>query len=247
MRAKTLTPLSLLIVTLLVLTLGLIPPSYAAVTTGEGKLIVYTDPERTNEVTPDEEGNYPILPNTKYYFKIIKITEYENTIIWVHARYNYSSTEYTQLIGNFSIGKKPSHISFNWTIPDLLVTDPPIEIRFSYLGPMKGDVDCDGKVDSSDLLDFKEAYGAAPSKPNWNPNCDFNSDDKIDASDLFDLSKNYGKEPDFYWACARAHPTPRPPRLLLVIPEAPLGAIGALIALFLGAKLKAIFRRKNKP
>lgn len=55
-----------------------------------------------------------------------------------------------------------------------------------------GDVNDDGKVDTSDLFDLGNAYGSDPSKPNWNPDCDFNSDNKVDDSDLSNLSKNYG-------------------------------------------------------
>jgi len=56
-----------------------------------------------------------------------------------------------------------------------------------------GDVNSDRRVDASDLSAFSKAYGSVPTKPSWNPECDFNRDDKVDASDLFDLSKNYGK------------------------------------------------------
>jgi len=56
-----------------------------------------------------------------------------------------------------------------------------------------GDADRDGDVDVSDLFDLGKAYGSDPSKPSWNPQCNFNSDNKIDQSDLNDLSKNYGK------------------------------------------------------
>ena len=56
-----------------------------------------------------------------------------------------------------------------------------------------GDVNGDGSVDASDLLDLSKAYGSEPGDPNWDPDCDFNWDNKVDASDLFDLSKNYGK------------------------------------------------------
>jgi len=56
-----------------------------------------------------------------------------------------------------------------------------------------GDVNRNGKVDSSDLLDMSKAYGSDPSKPNWNSDCDLNNNNKVDASDLFNLSKNYGK------------------------------------------------------
>jgi len=56
-----------------------------------------------------------------------------------------------------------------------------------------GDVQGDGKVDASDLIDLSKAYGSYPSKPNWNPNCDFNDDNKVDAVDLLNLGKNYGQ------------------------------------------------------
>jgi len=56
-----------------------------------------------------------------------------------------------------------------------------------------GDGNGDGIVDVSDLFVLSKAYESDPSKPNWNPNCDFNKDGKIDASDLSVLSKNYGK------------------------------------------------------
>jgi len=56
-----------------------------------------------------------------------------------------------------------------------------------------GDVNGDSKVDDSDLSNLNEAYGSDPSKPNWNPNCDFNNDDIVNALDLFELGKNYGR------------------------------------------------------
>lgn len=55
-----------------------------------------------------------------------------------------------------------------------------------------GDVNGDRKVDAFDLSSLGRAYGSDPSKPNWNPQCDFNGDNKVDASDLVDLSNNYG-------------------------------------------------------
>jgi len=56
-----------------------------------------------------------------------------------------------------------------------------------------GDVQGDGRVNASDLSDFRKAYGSYPSRPNWNPNCDFNGDNKTDTVDLFNLAKNYGQ------------------------------------------------------
>jgi hypothetical protein len=56
-----------------------------------------------------------------------------------------------------------------------------------------GDVNADGKVDASDLLDLSRAYGSTLESSNWNPDCDLNGDKKVEALDLFYLSKNYGK------------------------------------------------------
>jgi len=56
-----------------------------------------------------------------------------------------------------------------------------------------GDVNGDNKVCSLDLFQLGKAYGSDSSKPNWNPDCDFNWDGKIDDSDLTSVSSNYGK------------------------------------------------------
>jgi subtilisin family serine protease len=56
-----------------------------------------------------------------------------------------------------------------------------------------GDINSDLTVNNADLILLKQAYGAIPVSPNWNPNADLNKDDKIDASDLYILSRNYGK------------------------------------------------------
>jgi hypothetical protein len=62
-----------------------------------------------------------------------------------------------------------------------------VEVKIS------GDVNGDIKVDVHDMPDFGKAFGSDPSKPNWNPDCDFNGDKKVDTSDLLDLSTNYGR------------------------------------------------------
>ncbi len=54
-----------------------------------------------------------------------------------------------------------------------------------------GDVNADGKVDSSDLTALSEAYGSVPFTQNWNEDCDFNADNKINISDLYPLGRNY--------------------------------------------------------
>lgn len=56
-----------------------------------------------------------------------------------------------------------------------------------------GDANGDRKVDTLDLYRLGRAYGSDPSKPNWNPDCDFNSDGKVDNADLTILNTNYGR------------------------------------------------------
>lgn len=56
-----------------------------------------------------------------------------------------------------------------------------------------GDANGDRKVNIYDLYALGNAYGSDSSKPNWNPDCDFNGDGKIDHSDLTILNTNYGK------------------------------------------------------
>jgi len=56
-----------------------------------------------------------------------------------------------------------------------------------------GDVNGDGKVNSTDLIALSQAYGSTQTLPNWNPNCDFNRDNIISVLDLHPLGKNYGK------------------------------------------------------
>lgn len=58
---------------------------------------------------------------------------------------------------------------------------------------LAGDVNRDGQVDASDLLNWSEAYGSDPSKPNWNSTCDFDNDGKVDVYDLSELGRNYGR------------------------------------------------------
>ena len=72
----------------------------------------------------------------------------------------------------------------------------PDHIQHGYFSnKILGDVNGDGAVDTTDLINFKEAYGSESGDPNWTTYayCDLNGDGKVDALDLFILSKNYGK------------------------------------------------------
>lgn len=56
-----------------------------------------------------------------------------------------------------------------------------------------GDINRDGFVDSTDLVNLADAYGSTPTSPNWNPFADINKDNKVAVADLFILGKDYGE------------------------------------------------------
>jgi hypothetical protein len=105
------------------------PEAQSNPNTGTGILYAYTDPDRTTEVPQNPSGNYIVLFDVTYYFKITKITEYsEDTTINIWAHYQTDTTEKNILIGSFTIAD--GTILFEWTIP----TDIPFEtaIKFKY-------------------------------------------------------------------------------------------------------------------
>ena len=57
---------------------------------------------------------------------------------------------------------------------------------------LMGDIDEDGKVDSSDLIIFAQAFGSQEGDPNWDEKCDLNGDGKVDTEDLLLLAQNFG-------------------------------------------------------
>lgn len=245
--------LFLLIFAILVISPVLITPSRAdpAPRTGHGLLLAYTDEARKSLVPSDDDGNYSVGPNTKYYFNITGINEFKNptnpTKIYVLADYSYGATEYEDFVGKFQIDNVRSDISFEWTIPNLPVKPQPhtISIKMRYLQPYPGDVDLDGDVNTQDLTLLNKAYCSTQGDARWEPKCDFNDDNHVDVNDLFILGRNFGLKHTLEWYWARG--LDMTPRLLLVIPEVPLGGLGVIAALFLGFKLRTFIKRKNKP
>jgi len=78
-----------------------------------------------------------------------------------------------------------------------------LELRLAHLGSAEiiidwrtpGDVNGDGRVDSSDLNALSQAFGSFPSASNWNQDCDFNYDNLVSISDLYAIGKNYNEPP----------------------------------------------------
>ena len=50
------------------------------------------------------------------------------------------------------------------------------------------------EVNYEDLCLLVAAYGSTPTKPNWNPNADFNGNGMVEGTDLlYGLCPNYGR------------------------------------------------------
>ncbi len=63
---------------------------------------------------------------------------------------------------------------------------------FEYV-QVQGDVNADCIVDVLDVFRMGKAFGAVPSSPNWDSDCDINNDDAIDDIDLATEGADYGK------------------------------------------------------
>jgi len=122
---------------------------------------------------------------------------YNNTAIETQVVTNLTASDTTTLnftwntsgktLGNYTIKAQADSLQNEYNTTDNTLVDGTVFVT------IKGDVNSDGTVDSSDLSDLSKVYGIHRSQQNWSPNCDLNGDDKVDASDLFDLSKNYGE------------------------------------------------------
>jgi parallel beta-helix repeat protein len=63
----------------------------------------------------------------------------------------------------------------------------------TVLVTIPGDINGDGKVDSTDFIIFLAAYGFGTGQPAYNPACDLNHDGKVDSTDFIIFLANYGK------------------------------------------------------
>jgi outer membrane protein assembly factor BamB/PKD repeat protein len=55
------------------------------------------------------------------------------------------------------------------------------------------DVNGDGIVDISDILDTALAFGSTSGQPRWNPNCDLDDNGIVDISDILEVALHYGE------------------------------------------------------
>lgn len=150
---------------------------------------LFADQQVFINVTVENQGIYSETVNVSLYYTRLydRLIGTQNVTLATGANTTLTFEWTPNMTGRYEIRAEASEVPGEVDTADNSLVGGTVFVTIT------GDVDGDGKVDASDLFDLSKAYGSDPSKPNWNPNCDFNDDGKVDASDLFNLSKNYGK------------------------------------------------------
>lgn len=180
------------------------------VNTGEdvsdGTFVVKTHDIAVSDVTPSKTvvgQGYSVninitVQNLGYYSENFNVTAYTNTTIIT------TLTNITLTSGNSTT------ITFTWNTTGFAKGNYTI---WAYAWPVLGETDTvdnrkqdgwvlisiycdingDGIVDISDILDTALAFGSTPGQPRWNPNCDLNDDGIIDISDILEVALHYGQ------------------------------------------------------
>jgi len=96
--------------------------------------------------------------------------------------------------GTYDIGVK------NWTCLSDLVSNVTLiagETKVVDFGTTReGDVDNNDVVNILDASSLVTAWLSNPTRPNWNPNCDFNRDMNVNILDASALASNFGESGD---------------------------------------------------
>jgi len=120
------------------------------------------------------------LKHTRIDAEEVTLTNRNSTAITF--RWNTTDSAY----GNYTISAYIHPVPEENDMADNTLIDCTVFITIRH------NVNGEGTADASNLFDLSKPYCSDLSKPNRNPNFDFNYD-KVDALNLFDLSKNYGK------------------------------------------------------
>jgi hypothetical protein len=123
--------------------------------------------------------------NTPMESKTVTLTGGNSTVL----TFTWNTTGLPE--GNYIMSAVAEIVPGEVDTADNAYVDDMVSVEVPQIIP--GDVNGDGTVDTSDLIDLNKAYGCMPGDKNWDERCDFNWDDKIDVLDVFILSKNYGK------------------------------------------------------
>lgn len=137
------------------------------------------------------------LQNEGFFAEAFNVTVYANTSIIETKEVTLTSGNSTTITftwntagfakGNYTMS------AYAEPVPGETITGDNTHIGGIVIVTIPGDVNGDRKVDASDLVDLRKAYGSTFGSPTWNSNCDVNGDNKVDVLDLFLHSKNYGK------------------------------------------------------
>jgi hypothetical protein len=88
---------------------------------------------------------------------------------------------------NYTISAYAWPVPYEMSLADNRYVDGKVKIK------MLGDINGDGIIDYIDINAIATAFGATPSNPRWNPNCDLNRDGVIDMSDMYIVAVRFGK------------------------------------------------------
>lgn len=89
---------------------------------------------------------------------------------------------------NYTISAYASPVPYELNITDNEYIDGEIKVR------LMGDVNDDGIVNVTDMLEASKAFGSFPGRENWNSDVDIYRDLVINIMDIYYVAKNFGKE-----------------------------------------------------
>jgi parallel beta-helix repeat protein len=135
--------------------------------------------------------------NRGEYKETFYITIYANTIpiasksvtlesgAFTTVPFTWNTTGYIK--GNYTIS------AYAWPVPSETDTADNIYIDGWIVISIYCDVNGDGIVDISDILDTALAFGSTPGHPRWNPNCDLDDNGIVDISDILEVALHFGE------------------------------------------------------
>jgi hypothetical protein len=144
-------------------------------------------------VTVTNEGNFTETFNLTLYAEItppasiIKTVTVSNLLIHEtrNVTFTWNTTGFAK--GNYTISAVAEPVPGETDTADNTFMDGWVKIAIYC------DVNGDGIVDISDILDTALAFGSTPGQPRWNPNCDLDDNGIVDISDILEVALHYGE------------------------------------------------------
>jgi hypothetical protein len=131
-------------------------------------------------------GSYPINVTSA-----IKLGAGSTIVVWFVWNSTKTSNGGNVAYGNYTITLA---VNIKVTINGKLYTTTDTQVYSSKLFiTIPGDINLDGKVNTTDFLLFLVCYGHSKGESVYNPACDLNRDGKVDFSDFLLFLANYGK------------------------------------------------------